>query len=109
MQVRLKVNLIFGDQLMDSKNTKIILAIVCILLVIAVTFIFNNPFSGKSSTAVTELKMICNNEQCGQVFSISTNEFRKQMQDKGTVASAPVVICPACGEESATKYIEEQE
>ena len=86
----------------DKKKIQIIVVVSALLLVIAITLVFNNPFGGSSSGSGSRgpVQMSCG--ECNAQFQLTMDEFREQMLEKQARAMGQAAfVCTECGKEAA--------
>ena len=89
------------------QSKKLIIVVICLAAAVAVTLMFNNPFSGRGDEgrARESLQMLCVNENCGKAFELSVKDFQDEMDEMGPAIMMPLaqpsIKCPECGEKSA--------
>lgn len=94
----------------DNQKKGLIVAGICLVVAIIVTFAFNNPFGGASGGAPTgPMLMKCN--ECDHTFEISRDKYRQEVQkvmEQSSQGPMPMnmgrriaIPCPECGQQAA--------
>jgi len=98
----------------DSQKKGLIVAGICLVVAIVVTFAFNNPFAGSSGGSGGEASagpMLMKCSECGHTFEISREKYmaevREALKKQGKqmislrMGERVAITCPDCGRRAA--------